>query len=331
MVRRPRGGLPVLLALAVALPLAGEMPRAVETPSAAAAHVLLERRPVTLPAGAMARLGERQPDLAKALAGVELSAITYASDGLRVRGYLAVPRGAEHLPCIVFNRGGNRDFGALDDLRAAAILGRLAGWGYVAIASQYRGNGGGEGREEFGGRDVDDVIELLAVLDELPACDGERIGMYGWSRGGIMTYEALARTDRVRAAVVGGGVTDAAAMIAARPEMERVFAELVPGWPEDREQALAARSALRWPEKLPASTPLLLLHGAADWRVDPSQSLDLAAALVRLHRPVRLVLFEGGDHGLSEFREERDRMVRDWFDRYLRDRRPWRDPQPHGD
>ena len=156
--------------------------------------------------------------------------------------------------------------------------------------------------------------------------------MYGWSRGGMMTLpKALARTDRVKAAVIGGGVTDAAAMLARRPEMERVFAELVPGWPESREQALAARSALRWPEKLPASTPLLLLHGSADWRVDPSQSLDMAAALVRLHRPVRLVLFEGGDHGLSEHREERDRIVRDWFDRYLRDRRPWPETEPHGD
>ncbi len=48
------------------------------------------------------------------LAGtVELSRITYESEGLRVRGYLALPRTGKKLPCVIFNRGGNREFGAM--------------------------------------------------------------------------------------------------------------------------------------------------------------------------------------------------------------------------
>lgn len=320
--------LPVLLLLAF---LGTYAEAAWTAPDEPAQGVLLEQRPVSFSPHDLASLEARRPGFAATLAAVDLSAITYSSDGLAVRGYLAVPRGGEHLPCIIFNRGGNREFGALSDARAALLLGQLAGWGYVAVAGQYRGNGGGEGREEFGGRDVDDVLRLLDVLAEVPACDTDRIGMFGWSRGGMMTYEALRRTDRVKAAVVGAGVTDAAAMIAQRPEMESVFSDLVPGWPESRDAALAARSVLRWVDELPAATPLLILHGTADWRVDPTQALDLAAALVRLHRPFRLVLFEGGDHGLSEHREESDRLVRTWFDRYLRDGLPWPDPTPHGD
>jgi dipeptidyl aminopeptidase/acylaminoacyl peptidase len=77
------------------------------------------------------------------------------------------------------------------------------------VASQYRGNAGGEGKEEFGGRDVDDVLNLIKLLISLPQADAKRIGMYGWSRGGMMTYQALARSDQVAAAIVGAGVTDA--------------------------------------------------------------------------------------------------------------------------
>jgi dipeptidyl aminopeptidase/acylaminoacyl peptidase len=55
--------------------------------------------------------------------------------------------------------------------------------------------------------------------------------MFGWSRGGMMTYLALARTDRIAAAIVGSGVTDLPDMLARRPEMEDVFQALVPGYP----------------------------------------------------------------------------------------------------
>lgn len=89
--------------------------------------------------------------------------------------------------------------------------------------------------------------------------------MNGWSRGGMMTYLALARTDRIRAAVVGAGVADAFSSTRLRPEMaDNVFAELVPNWHTDRERALASRSAVRWAHRLHKQAPILLLHGSAD-------------------------------------------------------------------
>ncbi len=273
-------------------------------------------------------------------AGVELSRITYESDGLKVRGYLAVPavpaadatpKDAEALPCVIYNRGGNRDFGALSDLRAFLTLGPLAGRGYIVVASQYRGVDGGEGTEEFGGAEVNDVLHLIPLLERLDRADASRIGMFGWSRGGMMTYLALARTDRLRAAIVGAGVSDSFDTIARRPEMEQyVYAELVPDWENQREAALVARSALRWPEKMHAETPILLLHGTGDWRVDPTHSLRMAQALLEIRHPYRLIMFEGGDHGLSEFRDEVDEAVADWLDRYVRDGERWPSLEPHG-
>jgi dipeptidyl aminopeptidase/acylaminoacyl peptidase len=257
--------------------------------------------------------------------------ITYLSDGLRVKGYLVEPATGDSLPAVIFNRGGNRDYTALSDTFAVVRLGVLAQHGYIVAASQYRGNKGGEGREEFGGADVDDVLNLIPLLDHHPRVDASRLGMYGWSRGGMMTYLALARTDRIRGAVVGSGMADAFDMVTRRPEMETgVFAELVPNWAQDRDAALAAHSAVRWPEKLCKTTPILLLHGSADVRVNPREALSMADALYEAHHPFGFVLFEGGDHALTGFRPEVDRAVTEWLDRYVRDRAPLPDLQPHG-
>ena len=313
---------------------------ALVSPAFAADGELLSREPVPFDMdGLLEGLeGERRQHLQSMLEHadqtIELSRITYESDGLAVRGYLVVPKAVkdgEKLPCVIYNRGGNREFGALDDLGAALMLGPLAERGYVVVAGQYRGNGGGEGREEFGGADVRDVLNLIPLLEGLEHADASRIGMFGWSRGGMMTYLALARTDRIRAAVIGAGVADSFEWVADRPEMETgVFAELVPDWADKREEALEERSAVHWPEKLHKQTPILILHGTGDWRVNPKQALRMAEALLDANHPYRLMIFEGGDHGLREFRDEVDEAVEEWLDRYVRDGESWPSLEPHG-
>ena len=278
------------------------------------------------------RLKTAGPHALAILDKVEVRSITYLSDGLKVKGYLAVPKEGKKLPCVIYNRGGNRSFGAIDDDEAVYELGRIATWGYVVAASQYRGNAGGEGREEFGGADVDDVLNLIPLLKSLPQADTSRIGMYGWSRGGMMTYLALTRTDRIAAAVIGGGSSDLFDGMKQRPDMEKyVYAQLIPNYAKNKEAALAARSAIRWPEKINKKTPLLLLHGSADWRVDPTEALAMVSALYKSKQPFRFVFFEGGDHGLTEYQGEVNRLTKDWLDRYVRDRKPWPSLKPHGD
>lgn len=255
--------------------------------------------------------------------------IVYESDGLPVSGFLVEPVAEGTFPGVIYNRGGDDTAGLLGELRAALLLGPLAARGYVVVASQYRGAHGASGRDEFGGADVDDVLHLIPLLEGLSEADAGRLGMIGWSRGGLMTYLALTRTDRIRAAVVGGGVADSFQLLARRPEMADVYSRLVPEWGRDREKALVARSPIRWPGRLAAETPLLLLHGSADRRVDPTQSLRMAAALLAIRRPFRLVVLEGGSHGLAEYRSEVERLVADWLDRYVRDERAWPDLDPH--
>ncbi len=119
--------------------------------------------------------------------------ITYLSDGLKVKGYLAYPlnRKKEKFPCIIWNRGGFKEKGAIDKFTAKGIFGQLASWGYVVLATQYRGNAGGEGEEYFGGDDVNDILNLIPLANEVAAADTNQWGIEGWSRGGMMTLLTL--------------------------------------------------------------------------------------------------------------------------------------------
>jgi dipeptidyl aminopeptidase/acylaminoacyl peptidase len=77
----------------------------------------------------------------------------YLSDGLQVVGFLWKPQDTvgKQFPLIIFNRGGNREFGKLTPWFHFGFY-TYASNGFVVLASQYRGNDGGEGREEYGGR-----------------------------------------------------------------------------------------------------------------------------------------------------------------------------------
>ncbi len=292
---------------------------------------LVERAPYTIPEASIADMGGHSPQLDSNLAQVKMQRITYLSDGLKVKGYLIEPTAPGPHPCIIFNRGGNRDFGMITDGLLLRYLVPMASWGYVVVASQYRGVDGGEGQEEFGGADVNDVLNLLPVLAALPTADTARVGMVGGSRGGLMTYLALTRTTRIKAAVVLAGMADAFRNVAERPEMEtRVMAELIPGYATHRDSLLATRSPVRWADRLCPTTPILLLHGTADWRVSPRDALDMADALYAAKHPFRLLMLEGGDHGLREYRPEVDRATRDFLDSYVRDGRAWPSLEPHG-
>jgi dipeptidyl aminopeptidase/acylaminoacyl peptidase len=291
---------------------------------------LLRAAPVSFDDASLAWLARIEPRARRIAEQVELSAITYASDGLEVHGYMAAPRGTDRLPCVIYNRGGNRSFGALDDAEALLSLGRIAMAGYVVVASQYRGHADGPGRDEFGGAELNDVLNLIPLLESMPQADASRIGMVGWSRGGMMTYLALTRTDRIAAAIVGSGVANLKDAALQRPEMEHVYRDLIPNYEKESEAQLAARSAVRWPDRMHKDTPILLLQGGADWRVDPLQTLALAEKLYATRHPFRLVFFEGGDHSLTEYRHEVQSLVDDWLERYVKRRRPWPSLLPHG-
>lgn len=253
----------------------------------------------------------------EAASGLECQRIKYMSDNLKVVGHIFKPKSTsgKKYPVIIYNRGGNREFGK----NTSGLLMRFNPFltsGFVVIASQYRGNDGGEGKEEFGGADLNDVMNLLPLVKSLPYADTNNLFMYGASRGGMMTYLALKKGFPVNAAATVGGVSDLKANGARRPEMMRQFSELMPDFAKRQDELLRERSAIGWAEEI--NTPLLLLHGGSDWRVETPQALALANRLQESGKTYELIIYAKDDHGLSFNRADRDRRIIEWFKRYMK-------------
>ena len=243
--------------------------------------------------------------------------IIYISDGLRVKGYISYPinKSKDKLPCIMWNRGGIKDRGFIDDFTACGIFGKLASEGFVVFASMYRGSVKGEGEEEFGGVDVNDIINLADAAIEIPYADTSLWGIEGWSRGGMMTFLVLRRDPRFKVAVVTGAISDLTTRASEDNSFTEFFTEVLPD-PATLEQELAKRSCVNFVNELP-KIPYLIMHGTNDTVVSPSQSLVLAQKLQDLKHFYRLIMFENGDHFLKHFRREVDQHKINWFKKYL--------------
>lgn len=246
--------------------------------------------------------------------------ITYLSDGLKVKGYIAYPHDtSQKYPCIIWCRGGIGNAGSIDEFNASGIFGQIASWGYVVFASQYRGNAGGEGKDEFGGDDVNDVLNLIPLAEEIECADKSCWGIEGWSRGGMMTYLTLTRTDLFKAAIVIGGIANLRCNSEESKFMKRLY-EVTMGKSdtENFKSKCELRSIINFPEKLSRRTPILLLHGTADDRVLVHDSIDLSEKLKILNHLHELVLYENGDHFLKSHRKEVNEKRREWFNYLLK-------------
>lgn len=237
--------------------------------------------------------------------------IKYQSDGLEIPGIMVTPKKEGKYPTVIFNRGGNRTYGELS-LGAMIMIGsKLASEGYVLIGSNYRK------QDEFGGADLNDVLNLFYTLNEVPKADTARIGMIGWSRGGMMTYLSLKHSKRIKTAVVGNGASDLFAEATFRPMMEkRVFAECIPNYEENKEAELKKRSAVFWADELDKNSSLLILCSTKDKKVNPEQADKMAHALTAVDYDFELKKFET-DHKFSDKLDVLNDTLIAWFSKRL--------------
>lgn len=243
--------------------------------------------------------------------------IIYQSNGLKVTGISALPLHSEKQkhPIMIYNRGGNREFGKLTVLSVMRSLIPFSRIGYLVYASNYRGNDGGEGADEFGGADVGDVMNLIEIAKQDPAWDGRNIFMLGHSRGGMMTYISLRKNKEINAAISIAGVSDIFQSGIERPEMENnIYSKLIASTDESRAQAYIERSACHWADEI--DSPLLLMHGTSDERVDVSHSTKLAEKLSGFNKEYNLILYENGNHALLRHWSEVLDESKKWFESY---------------
>lgn len=245
--------------------------------------------------------------------------IVYRSlNGYKVKGYLSYPRtivAGTKLPVLIWNRGGMKSAGYIDSFLARGMFGIMAAQGYVVLASMYGGSIKGEGEDEFGGREVNDILTLPLIARELDFADDSKIGIEGWSRGGMMTYLALQEGIKVKCAVTIGAITDLRSYNSPNGNFRAGL--LAKFGAQGIEAAIEKRSAVLHTERFPGNIPLLLLHGKNDEVVSCTQSEQLAAKLKAAKIPFELVLIEGGDHYLRKHRAEIDKHRFAWFKKYL--------------
>ncbi len=262
------------------------------------------------------------PERYSYLQQANLHGITYLSDSLKVNGFLLTPKESGKFPAIIYNRGGSLGWGSLTHYVASIGLGdlaRLSASGYVVVASQYRGNGGSEGKEEYMGADINDVTNLIPLLSHIPHADTSRIGMFGWSRGGATTFAAMRKTNRLKAIAVGGPGTNLVAVAQDRPELKEWWSEFIPGFKEDWEAALKQRSPYFWVDELPKDVPMLIMHGTADIAARARETLKFAVELDKHQLPYKLIMYEGDNHALRLHRDEMFSELITWFNRFVRD------------
>jgi dipeptidyl aminopeptidase/acylaminoacyl peptidase len=263
------------------------------------------------------------------LRNVEVYRFVYEVGRLHVIGYIALPRNtSEKIPCIIHLRGGTGDFGMLTPRTIYGQLVKYAREGYLVISTQYPGVEGGDGQDCFGGADdIASITKLREILRGTSIADTSTIGIKGHSRGGLMAYMILREATWVKAAVIAGAPTDQFRQGKERPNWREHQISL---WGKSRE-GLLRRSPLRWVSELPKKVPLLLMHGSADWRVSPLDSLEMSQAMFKHAIPHRLIFFEGADHGITEYRAEYYRQSIDWLNRFLKNREQLPNLTPHGD
>jgi dipeptidyl aminopeptidase/acylaminoacyl peptidase len=233
----------------------------------------------------------------------------YLSDSVEVVALVYRARAAARRPAIVYCRGSY-----VQDGQAATFLPlfhRLARAGYFVVAPQYRGSEGGQGRDEMGGADVEDVLAAVRLAAAHPEVDPKAIYLYGESRGGMMTYQAIRDGAAVRAAATVGAFTDLDTLFRDDARSAALAPQIWPDYPERKDEIARRRSAARWADRL--RVPLLLLHGQEDSGVRPRQSERLAQALDRARTPHRLIVLPGGSHTLGEQSAKRDSLVVSWF------------------
>jgi dipeptidyl aminopeptidase/acylaminoacyl peptidase len=242
--------------------------------------------------------------------------LRYLSDKLTVSAFLYRPRQINgRLPLIVFNRGGY----IRDDVGAALVpmFHRLAKEGFVVLAPMYRGSDGASGKDEVGGDDLNDLMNVIPLAKSLEFIDAGNIFLYGESRGGTMVFQGLRDGFPANAAATFGAFSDFQAFVAARPDTYLpLLRSLWSDYDSRKDEIARRRSALLWTDKINA--PVLLMNGGNDRAVDPQQTLSLAAELQKLKKKYELMVYAGDDHTLTANQKERDARAVQWFKKHLK-------------
>jgi dipeptidyl aminopeptidase/acylaminoacyl peptidase len=244
--------------------------------------------------------------------------------GAEVHGYAILPPDAaagRRYPTIFWIHGGPdaQDDDSFGDQYQRHLL---AAGGYVVVGVNYRGSSGRGGAfakailADWGHKEVEDILAAADHVVAIGLADPKRLGIGGWSYGGILTDYTIATDGRFKAAFSGAGSANQISMYGSDQYILQYNNELGPPW---KSESLWVKLSYPFFHADRIHTPTMFMGGLMDFNVPVAGGEQMYQALRTLGVPTELVVYPGEHHGFTKpsFLKDRAERMAAWYDKYL--------------
>jgi len=196
--------------------------------------------------------------------------------------------------------------------------------GYVVVNVNYRGSSGrGEKYQtaisaDWGNKEVIDLQAAMDYVVSTGLADPDRLGVGGWSYGGILTDAIIAKDHRFKAATSGAGTAFPIALYGVDQYIMQYDQEIGAPWKVGLEPWNKISYAFLHADQI--TTPTLFMGGEKDFNVPLVGGEQMYQALASLGVPTQLVVYPNSNHGITRPSYQKDRMERylAWYAKYLK-------------
>jgi dipeptidyl aminopeptidase/acylaminoacyl peptidase len=248
-----------------------------------------------------------------------------SKDGTEVHGLLTYPVGyvkGTKVPLLLRIHGGPN---SQDQYSFSLERQMFAASGYAVLAVNYRGSAG-RGQNfsrsifaDWGNYEVQDLLAGIDHVVKMGVADPDRLGVGGWSYGGILTDYLIASDTRFKGATSGAGTAFTVAFYGTDQYIIQYDYEIGPPWnPKAWETYVKISYPFLHADRI--QTPTLFLGGERDFNVPVQGSQQMYQALRSLGIDTQLIIYPNENHGIQRPSYQRDRMERylAWYDKYVK-------------
>jgi dipeptidyl aminopeptidase/acylaminoacyl peptidase len=247
-----------------------------------------------------------------------------SKDGTEIEGLLTKPVGYEagkKVPLLLNPHGGPTG-SSINNFNGTVQV--LAANGFAVLQPNFRGSTGKSlafaqaNKNTWGKGDYEDCMTGVDAMIASGVADPDRLGAFGWSYGGYLTFWILTQTDRFKAVSPGAGLSNIYSMYS-QNDIQRYlrwfYSDKAP-W--DATELYWGRSPMNYVKNV--KTPTMIMHGQVDTRVPIAQAQEFYMALKEMKVPVEFVVYPRENHGFTEPRHQMDRVRRyvKFFAKYLK-------------
>jgi dipeptidyl aminopeptidase/acylaminoacyl peptidase len=258
-----------------------------------------------------------------------------SKDGTEVHGLLTKPVGyvaGTKVPLLLRIHGGPN---GQDGYTFSSERQWFAANGYAVLAVNYRGSAGRGVKfsraiaADWGHLEVDDLLAGVNHVIAMGVADPDRLGVGGWSYGGILTDYVIASDTRFKAATSGAGTAFTVAFYGTDQYIIQYDYEIGPPWdPKAWETYQKISYPFLHADRI--KTPTLFLGGERDFNVPVQGGQQMYQALRSLGIDTQLIIYPNENHGITRPSYQRDRLERylAWYDKYLKPSKATTNAQP---